>query len=112
MHQIKSLDPILSCFTPLPLGIRDVLHSLCYIARQLDTALCSNFVRQPGVQQLIVAAESDGAATHDWNYGLGFHPLKEFIPKRIVQCNAHANDPEIGAFIRLPLDVLTKKLVV
>jgi hypothetical protein len=64
--------------------------------------LCTNFVSQPWVQQLVVAAESDSAATHNWDYGLGFHPLQELIPKRIVQFIDHTDDPDIDASIRLP----------
>ena len=52
--------------------------------------LLGDFLREPGVQQLIVRTKCDGTRADDRDNGLLLHASEKLIPKGIVQFRDHA----------------------
>src|SRR5438477_10228471 len=53
-------------------------------------ALLGDFLREPGVQQVIVCTKCDGTRADDRDNGLLLHAREKLIPKGIVEFSDHA----------------------
>ena len=90
MEQRETLALFFMRSASAALLIDDLLQGLRQMdRREPETALGSDLLREPWMQQVVAGTERDGTGTDNREHFLHFHASEELIPKRIVQFIDH-----------------------